>query len=910
MYAYQAESHERAQQRGRQHIAHLVDQLKVKPREESIESAHRVYKMALQKGFTRGRRTSHVAAACLYLLCRQDDKPFFLIDFSDILQVSVFSLGAVFLQLAKLLRLENQPQFTKPVDPSLYIHRFADKMGFAEEKLHSVSSTAMRLVASMKRDWIQTGRRPSGVCGAALYIATHLHGDPRTKREIVNVVHIGEFTLSKRLNEFATTPAGEMNKQEFLEHSELLEKQEKLAIEQAQSEALAEGKIGGCFHVQSDRTTHFRQGMCKDCFLNFVGVNTMYEGANPPSFSKNREKETRDMLALEAKQKEEAEKRKAAMKGAGAVKAIEGGSGGGGSDAENGGENGKDAGEDGPVTRRRSSRVADKDKDKDKGNDAGKGGKEKAKGKGQEDEDEDEDADEAAPSKSSGKATDAAGADEGNAGNNKRADASKKSAKSKNELDNADVDLDLSEVPEGGALNIADKHINSAAIQAAEKMMTDFNEEFDKLEAEDDKKKRKKGQVSLKAVMASISRDEVEQIEGACPGLELTTAVDGKDMPLTVTGDFPITDPDDQLQDELDELLNDENLSDISDSEINQYIAHEDEVKCKEEIWNMMNQDWMEKQEAKRAAQEAQQRAQEEQRLAMERAQKAGIQYKRGRGRPLGSKSKPKINDNMPTAETPEEAAMRVMEDRKLSTKINYSILGQLFKRGDDQEPMARPLYSEGEGADEEDIDMFPIEHSIVRSASGVGGGVHLGEGGGPGVSGGGTVGGGSIGVGTVGVGSIGVGTVGVGGVANPVAGGALPPGTGMNASLTNKDGANPVKGASKKIKKSKLPSEKRSKDGLPPRPPPARTDSQALKRHGSSQDAGGSDKKLRAAGAGSGGSFNQPTPVRLGSLKGGLGVPTGPAGFGASKPIQRPPQAVGPPGAALPARLGSLNRP
>ncbi len=71
VYAYQAESHERAQQRGRQHIAHLVDQLKVKPREESIDSAHRVYKMALQKGFTRGRRTSHVAAACLYLLCRQ-----------------------------------------------------------------------------------------------------------------------------------------------------------------------------------------------------------------------------------------------------------------------------------------------------------------------------------------------------------------------------------------------------------------------------------------------------------------------------------------------------------------------------------------------------------------------------------------------------------------------------------------------------------------------------------------------------------------------------------------------------------------------------------------------------------------------------------------------------------------------
>ena len=40
----------------------------------------------------------------------------------------------------------------------------------------AVANTALRLVASMKRDWIQTGRRPSGVCGAAIYIAAHIHG--------------------------------------------------------------------------------------------------------------------------------------------------------------------------------------------------------------------------------------------------------------------------------------------------------------------------------------------------------------------------------------------------------------------------------------------------------------------------------------------------------------------------------------------------------------------------------------------------------------------------------------------------------------------------------------------------------------------------------------------------------------
>jgi transcription factor IIIB subunit 2 len=89
VYAYQADSHERAQQRGRQEIAHLVDMLRVVPREETVEASHRLYKLALQRGFTRGRRTNQVAAACLYLICRQENKPFLLIDFSDALQVNL-----------------------------------------------------------------------------------------------------------------------------------------------------------------------------------------------------------------------------------------------------------------------------------------------------------------------------------------------------------------------------------------------------------------------------------------------------------------------------------------------------------------------------------------------------------------------------------------------------------------------------------------------------------------------------------------------------------------------------------------------------------------------------------------------------------------------------------------------------
>lgn len=52
-----------------------------------------------------------------------------------------------------------------------------ENQDFTRQKQNAVTNTALRLVKSMKRDWMQTGRRPSGICGAALFIATHIHGE-------------------------------------------------------------------------------------------------------------------------------------------------------------------------------------------------------------------------------------------------------------------------------------------------------------------------------------------------------------------------------------------------------------------------------------------------------------------------------------------------------------------------------------------------------------------------------------------------------------------------------------------------------------------------------------------------------------------------------------------------------------
>ena len=47
----------------------------------------------------------------------------------------------------------------------------------------------------MKKDWIHFGRRPSGLCGAALLIASRLHCFNRTVGDVIKVVKVHESTL-------------------------------------------------------------------------------------------------------------------------------------------------------------------------------------------------------------------------------------------------------------------------------------------------------------------------------------------------------------------------------------------------------------------------------------------------------------------------------------------------------------------------------------------------------------------------------------------------------------------------------------------------------------------------------------------------------------------------------------------
>lgn len=195
-------------QNARRKIVQVAERLRLN--QHCIDTAFNFYKMALTRHLTRGRRNSHVVAACIYMVCRIEGTPHMLLDLSDIVQVNVYDLGKTFLRLSSALCI-NIPA----IDPCLYIVRFAHHLEFGD-KTHEVSMTALRMVQRMKRDWMHTGRRPSGLCGAALVVAARLHDFHRTVKDLVRIVKVCETTIRKRLSEFGDTPSSRLTLEEFM----------------------------------------------------------------------------------------------------------------------------------------------------------------------------------------------------------------------------------------------------------------------------------------------------------------------------------------------------------------------------------------------------------------------------------------------------------------------------------------------------------------------------------------------------------------------------------------------------------------------------------------------------------------------------------------------------------------------
>lgn len=129
-------------------------------------------------------------------------------------KLNVFKLGRIYKDLIEELRINGNGFTIHPINPEDLVLRFAYRLEFGDDTMR-VANEAVRIIQRMNRDWMTPGRRPAGICGAALILAARMNNYRRSIREMVYIVKVTETTISKRLDEFKVTESSGLTVEEF-----------------------------------------------------------------------------------------------------------------------------------------------------------------------------------------------------------------------------------------------------------------------------------------------------------------------------------------------------------------------------------------------------------------------------------------------------------------------------------------------------------------------------------------------------------------------------------------------------------------------------------------------------------------------------------------------------------------------
>jgi len=158
------------------------------------EAAAMVYRKAVEKNLIRGRSIEGVAAAALYAACRQCAVPRTLDEIANSSRVDRKEIGRTYRFLTRELQLKLMP--TSPED---YTPRFCSELGLNED----TRSKAIEILQQAAEKELTSGRGPTGVAAAAIYVASILCGERKTQREVADVAGVTEVTIRNRYKELA-----------------------------------------------------------------------------------------------------------------------------------------------------------------------------------------------------------------------------------------------------------------------------------------------------------------------------------------------------------------------------------------------------------------------------------------------------------------------------------------------------------------------------------------------------------------------------------------------------------------------------------------------------------------------------------------------------------------------------------
>jgi transcription initiation factor TFIIB len=156
------------------------------------ESAALLYRRAVKEELIRGRLIESVVAAVIYAICRLQGIPRTLDEISRASGIEKKEIGRAYRFLKAELKVD-----VPLTDPAQYVPKFATALKLGPD----VQGEAVKLIKKALRKGLISGRGPTGVAAAALYIASAMHGEKKTQKEVADVAGVTEVTIRNRYRE-------------------------------------------------------------------------------------------------------------------------------------------------------------------------------------------------------------------------------------------------------------------------------------------------------------------------------------------------------------------------------------------------------------------------------------------------------------------------------------------------------------------------------------------------------------------------------------------------------------------------------------------------------------------------------------------------------------------------------------
>jgi transcription initiation factor TFIIB len=157
-----------------------------------LETASVLYRRVVRRRLIRGRSIQGVAAATIYIACRQCRVIRTLEEVSGAALITKKEGGRNYRFLLRKLKTK-----VPIVDPQRYVSKFVNQLSLSGD----TEIIAMNILDCARELRLTSGRGPAGIAAGATYIASLLTDERRTQGEIARTSKVTEVTIRNRYKE-------------------------------------------------------------------------------------------------------------------------------------------------------------------------------------------------------------------------------------------------------------------------------------------------------------------------------------------------------------------------------------------------------------------------------------------------------------------------------------------------------------------------------------------------------------------------------------------------------------------------------------------------------------------------------------------------------------------------------------